>query len=132
VLPYPQDLGGPSPHVLPVVVSKEPVAATPFTSGRAILGASASGQYVSCCWPAGRRYCVWYRTLTGGWQEVDSGLGVDLAWHSHRWGPRARVQAAGHRYLPPLWIHGPCELRWQVGIARRHAPDHSGRLYFKS
>jgi hypothetical protein len=74
--------------VLPTVLRKEPVATMPFTSGRAIVGVSPSGQYVSCCWPAGRRYSVWYRTLTGGWQEVDTGLAVDLAWHSHRRGAR--------------------------------------------
>lgn len=66
------------------MLSKERVGSAAQQTGRAILGASASGAYVSCCWPASRRYVVYYRTLAGSWQEADSGLGVDLAWHSHR------------------------------------------------
>jgi len=82
----PQDVGGDhGPHTLPVVLSKERVGSAANQTGRAILGASPSGGYVSCCWPASRRYVVFYRTLAGTWQEVDAGLGVDLAWHSHRW-----------------------------------------------
>jgi hypothetical protein len=81
-----QDLqDGSAPHTLPVVLSKERVGSAANQTGRAILGASPTGQYVSCCWPASRRYVVFYRTMAGTWQEVDAGLGVDLAWHSHRW-----------------------------------------------
>jgi hypothetical protein len=55
-------------------------------TGRAIVGVSGGGEYVSVCWPASRGYVVYYRTLAGTWQEVESGSGVDLAWHSHRYG----------------------------------------------
>jgi hypothetical protein len=53
-----------------------------LTTVRAILGSSPSGEYVSACWPATRTFGVWNRTLSGEWQEVDAGIGVDLAWHA--------------------------------------------------
>jgi hypothetical protein len=80
-----KDLGDGTPHTLPSVLSNERVGPATGQTGRAIVAVSPSGQYVSACWPASRQYFVWYRTLTGAWQQVDSGLGVDLAWHSHRW-----------------------------------------------
>ena len=88
-------------HTLPVVLGKERIGSAAQQSGRAIVGASPSGAYVSCCWPAGRRYAVFYRTLAGEWQEVDSGLGVDLAWHSHR------DQFAVVEEPPPQLLHVP-------------------------
>ena len=71
--------------MLPAIISKERIGSAEGQTGRAIVGTSPSGDYVSCCWPASRRYAVYYRTLTGSWQEVDTGLAVDLVWHSHRW-----------------------------------------------
>ncbi|GBF88621.1 hypothetical protein Rsub_01336 [Raphidocelis subcapitata] len=79
-----KDFGDGTTHTLPSVLSRERVGPATGQSGRAIIAVSPSGQYVSACWPASRQYFVWYRTLTGAWQQVDSGLGVDLAWHSHR------------------------------------------------
>jgi hypothetical protein len=52
--------------------------------GRAVVGASASGDYISACWPAARKYVVFYKTVAGTWQQVDTGSGVNLVWHSHQ------------------------------------------------
>eukprot|EP00882_Tetradesmus_deserticola_P031369 GHRQ01035470.1.p5 GENE.GHRQ01035470.1~~GHRQ01035470.1.p5 ORF type:complete len:109 (-),score=43.43 GHRQ01035470.1:674-1000(-) len=78
-----QDMGGVK-QVVPQVVSQEPLGPAAGRTGRAIAGVSATGEYVSVCWPASRAYVVHYRTLAGTWQQVDSGLAVDLAWHSTR------------------------------------------------
>ena len=66
------------------VISQERVGTAVGQSGRAIMGSSASGEYVSVCWPAMRTFAVFYRTLAGTWQEVDVGIGVNLVWHSHQ------------------------------------------------
>lgn len=79
----PQEVGG-SVQVVPEVVSAQQLGPAVGRTGRAIVGVSHGGEYVSVCWPASRGYVVYYRTLAGTWTEVDSGLGVDLAWHSHR------------------------------------------------
>jgi hypothetical protein len=76
-----QDVGGVL-QLVPQVVSQEPIGPATGRTGRAIVGVSATGEYVSVCWPASRAYVVYYRTLAATWQQVDSGLGVDLAWHS--------------------------------------------------
>lgn len=65
-------------------MSQERLGDATGKTGRAIVGVSGTAEYVSVCWPASRSYVVYYRTLAGTWQQVDSGLGVDLAWHSHR------------------------------------------------
>lgn len=78
-----QDVGGVK-QLVPQVVSQERLGDATGKTGRAIVGVSGTGEYVSVCWPASRSYVVFYRTLAGTWQQVDSGLGVDLAWHSHR------------------------------------------------
>ena len=81
--PLPQDVGG-SRQVVPEVLSTTHLGPAVGRTGRAIVGVSGGGEYVSVCWPASRGYVVYYRTLAGTWQEVESGSGVDLAWHSHR------------------------------------------------
>ncbi|KAF6235943.1 hypothetical protein COO60DRAFT_484505 [Scenedesmus sp. NREL 46B-D3] len=78
-----KDVGGVK-QVVPQVVSQEAIGPATGRTGRAIVGVSATGEYVSVCWPASRTYVVYYRTLAATWQQVDSGLGVDLAWHSNR------------------------------------------------
>lgn len=78
-----KDVGGVK-QLVPQVVSQEPIGPATGRTGRAIVGVSATGEYVSVCWPASRAYVVYYRTLAATWQQVDSGLGVDLAWHSSR------------------------------------------------
>jgi hypothetical protein len=80
-----QDLGG-ARQVVPDVLSVQQLGPAVGRTGRAIVGVSGGGEYVSVCWPASRGYVVYYRTLAGTWQEVESGSGVDLAWHSHRYG----------------------------------------------
>jgi hypothetical protein len=76
-------MGGVS-QLVPQVLSMERLGPAVGRTGRAIVGVSHCGEYVSVCWPASRGYVVYYRTLAGTWQEVESGSGVDLAWHSHR------------------------------------------------
>jgi hypothetical protein len=71
-------------QVVPEVLSSQHLGPAVGRTGRAILGVSSGGEYVSVCWPASRGYVVFYRTLAGTWQEVESGSGVDLVWHSHR------------------------------------------------
>jgi hypothetical protein len=77
------------------VVERELVADCPGQSGRAVVAVSASGRFVSACWPATRTYAVFARASTvappaadaaplGAWAQVDGGRGVDLAWHSSR------------------------------------------------
>jgi hypothetical protein len=73
-----------SRHLVAKVLSQERVGTAVGQSGRAIMGSSASGEYVSVCWPAMRTFAVFYRTLAGTWQEVDVGIGVNLVWHSHQ------------------------------------------------
>jgi hypothetical protein len=79
-----QDVGGGVVQVVPEVLSSQHLGPAVGRTGRAIVGVSAGGEYVSVCWPASRGYVVYYRTLAGTWQQVDTGSGVDLAWHSHR------------------------------------------------
>lgn len=79
-----QEVGG-GVQVVPEVLSAQQLGPAVGCTGRAVVGVSHGGEYVSVCWPASRGYVVYYRTLAGTWTEVDSGLGVDLAWHSHRW-----------------------------------------------
>lgn len=96
-----QELGGVK-QLVPSVVSQEPLGPAGGRTGRAIVGVSGSGEYVSLCWPANRAYAVFYRTLAGTWSQVDSGLGVDIAWHSHRCGARNHtVHACAHA----AWQH---------------------------
>lgn len=84
-------------QLVPHVLSTEHLGPAVGRTGRAIVGASAGGQYVSVAWPASRSYVVYYRTLAGTWQQVDAGSGVDLAWHSHRCeGVRGCVCGTGH------------------------------------
>lgn len=75
---------GSTRQLVPVVISKEQIGSAAGQTGRCIIGCSASGEYISACWPATRTFAVFYRTLAGTWQEVDVGVGVDLVWHSHR------------------------------------------------
>eukprot|EP00878_Enallax_costatus_P029671 GHUV01032212.1.p1 GENE.GHUV01032212.1~~GHUV01032212.1.p1 ORF type:complete len:886 (+),score=247.65 GHUV01032212.1:482-3139(+) len=78
-----RDVGGVK-QLVPQVVSQERLGDAAGRTGRAIVGVSSTGEYVSVCWPASRSYAVYYRTLAATWQQVDGGLGVDVAWHSHR------------------------------------------------
>jgi hypothetical protein len=53
-------------------------------SNRAILTGSASGSYLALVWPATCTYMIYYRTMTGEFSECDRGVGISVAWHSHK------------------------------------------------
>lgn len=59
----PQEVSG-CTLLVPTVIGRERIGAANGQTGRALLGVSARGDFVSCCWPATRTYVIWYRCGT--------------------------------------------------------------------